>query len=110
MVQVDLGEFSQEAHDCNALEDCADPQVNPYPPASVLTVVTSSFEEENPAVADFLGKMSFPADMMNALLAWQDENKASPDETAVYFLTTQKDTWSGWLNDAAKENLAVLLQ
>lgn len=110
MVKVDLGEFDAAKHECNSKEDCADPQVNPYPPATVLTVVTATFSDDHPAVADFLGKLSFPADLMNGLLAWQDENNASPDEAAVYFLTTQKDMWSGWLNDAAKENLSALLQ
>ncbi|MEC9102295.1 MAG: glycine/betaine ABC transporter substrate-binding protein, partial [Pseudomonadota bacterium] len=32
------------------------------------------------------------------------------DEAAVYFLTTNKDIWADWLNDAAKEKLAALLK
>ncbi len=110
MVLVDMGEFDPEAHACNSREDCENPRVNPYPESTVLTVVTSDFAEAHPEVTEFLSHMSFTADQMNALLAWQDENTASPDETAVHFLTTYEDTWSGWLNDSARDKLSNLLQ
>ena len=110
MVQVDLGTFDQAKHDCNSKEDCADPQVNPYPASKVLTVVTTAFADSHPEVTDMLSKLSFTADQMNQLLAWQDENSASADETAAYFLTSNTDQWSAWLDDAARENLATILQ
>ena len=47
---------------------------------------------------------------MGTLLAWREENNASSDETAVYFLTNYKDVWKDWLDDAAREKLAPLLQ
>jgi glycine betaine/proline transport system substrate-binding protein len=46
---------------------------------------------------------------MSGLLAWQDENNASADEVAAYFLQNYQDVWSGWLNDEARANLASLL-
>jgi len=110
MTRVDVGEFDAEAHACNAKEDCADPKLSPFPAAKVLTVVTDSFSENNPEVTDMLAKMQFTNDQMNGVLAWQEENNASPDEAAVYFLTTYKDVWSNWLNDGAREKLAALIQ
>lgn len=110
MTRVDVGEFDAEAHKCNALEECPDPKLSPFPEAKVLTVVTDSFAEENPEVTDMLRNMQFTNEQMNGVLAWQEENNASPDEAAVHFLTTYKDVWSGWLNDAASGNLASILQ
>jgi glycine betaine/proline transport system substrate-binding protein len=46
---------------------------------------------------------------MSSLLAWQDENNASADEVAAYFLQNYQDVWSGWLNEEARANLANLL-
>ena len=110
MTAIQMGDFNADAHSCNAKEDCADPQLSPFPKAKVLTVVTDSFATENPAVTDMLSKMQFTNEQMNGVLAWQSENNASPDEAAVYYLTTYKDVWGTWLDDAAKEKLSALLQ
>ena len=53
--------------------------------------------------------MSIKTATMSSLLAWADENNASAEETAVHYLTTYQDEWSGWINDAAREKLAKLL-
>ena len=80
------------------------------PSSVVTTVVTDTFEASHPAEADLMRNLSFTNAMMNGLLAWQDKNKATGDEAAVYFLSTQQDIWSDWLNDAARDKLAALLQ
>ena len=54
--------------------------------------------------------LSFTNAMMNGLLAWQDAESATGDEAAVYFLSTQQDIWSSWINDSARSKLAALLQ
>jgi len=46
---------------------------------------------------------------MSALLAWMDENNATAEEAAVYFLSNNSDEWSRWLNDAATKRLANVL-
>ena len=38
-----------------------------------------------------------------------DENNASADEAAVYYLTNYQDQWSEWLSDDARQNLASVL-
>lgn len=91
MVMVDLGEFNQEIHDCNTNADCADPQVSPYPASRVLTVVTAEFAAANPPVTDLMRNLSFTNQQMGTILAWQEDNNASPDEAAVYFLTNYAD-------------------
>ncbi len=110
MVQVETAAHDPDAHICNGLEDCATPTLSAYPTANVVTAVTNTFSDENPQIAEFLSNMSFTNAQMGEVLAWQENNNASNEEAAVYFLTTFKDTWSGWINDAAKENLSALLQ
>jgi glycine betaine/proline transport system substrate-binding protein len=46
---------------------------------------------------------------MSSVLAWKDENNASAEEAAVYYLQNYKDQWSGWLSDEARQNLASIL-
>ncbi len=110
MVKVDVGPYVEEAHACNAKADCADPQKSDFPAAPVLTGVTSDFAERSPEVYELMTNVSFPNDVMSSVLAWQEENNASAEEAAVYFLTNNKDAWSGWLNDEAREKLAAILK
>lgn len=110
MVQVEMPPYDEEIHTCNGLEDCATPGLSAYPTSNVVTAVTTTFSEREPEVAEMLSKLSFTNAQMGEVLAWQESNNASYEEAAVYFLTNYKDTWSGWLNDAAKDNLSALLK
>ena len=110
MTLVDIGPHSPEGHACNSKQDCATPMVGAFPKSIVTTVVSDAFAAANPDVTDLMRNLSFTNAQMGEVLAWQEEKNASPDEAAVYFLTTYKDTWGGWLNDAAREKLAPLLQ
>ncbi|WP_281981851.1 ABC transporter substrate-binding protein [Thalassorhabdomicrobium marinisediminis] len=110
MVEVDLGEYDEETHTCNGLEDCPTPGVSAYPASNVVTAVTPSFVEREPEVAAMLEKLSFTNQQMGEVLAWQADNNASYEEAAVFFLSNYEEVWSDWINDEARENLSALLQ
>ncbi len=110
MTKVDLGPVKEDVHTRNQNQDAENPGVSDFPAAPVLTSVTTDFKGDNPAVAEFLSKMTFETATMSGILAWMDENNASAEEAAVYFLTNNTGTWRGWLNDSAEENLASVLQ
>lgn len=110
MVRVSLGEYDQAAHEANQNPDNPDPQVSEFPAALVLTSYTRDFAEREPEVAEMLQKMTFRTDTMSKVLAWKEENNASAEEAAVYFLTHYQDSWSSWLNDTARANLSALLK
>ncbi len=109
MVKVDLGEVKPEIHARNQNPDTDDPGVSDFPAAPVLTSVTTDFADREPAVAEFMSNVTFDVDTMNALLAWKNENSASADETAAYFIQNHADVWSEWLSDEARSNLSGLL-
>ncbi|MEM7473337.1 MAG: ABC transporter substrate-binding protein [Pseudomonadota bacterium] len=110
MVAVEMGDYDEATHNCNAAEDCTTPGMSSYPTADVVTAVTTDFSEREPEIAAMLQKMSFTNAQMGEVLAWQESENASYDEAAVYFLTTYKDTWGSWLNDEARGKLSALLQ
>ncbi|WP_083480506.1 ABC transporter substrate-binding protein [Jannaschia seosinensis] len=110
MSKVDLGEYNEEAHMCNADPDCEDVGMSSYPVGPVKTVVTTDFEENHPALTELLTNLTFTNDQMNEVLAWQEDNNASAEETAVYFLTNYSDVWQDWVNDAAREKLSIFIQ
>jgi glycine betaine/proline transport system substrate-binding protein len=109
MTRVDLGGVDMDVHANNQNPDAPNPGVSDFPAAPILTSVTSDLAEREPEIVAFLSNMEWETGTMSALLAWQADNKASAEETAVYFLRNYQDTWSAWLNDAARENLSALI-
>ena len=109
MTKVDLGEVKPEVHKRNQNADTDNPGVSDFPAAPVLTSVTSTFQEENAEVFELMQNMTFQTSNMSAVLAWKDENNASADEAAVYYLNNFKEQWSTWLSDEARANLSNIL-
>ena len=109
MTKVDLGPVKEDVHARNQNQNADNPGVSDFPAAPVLTSVTATFQKENPQVFELMQNMTFKTSNMSTVLAWKDENNASADEAAVYYLNNYKDQWSEWLNDEARENLASIL-
>lgn len=110
MVLVDLGAHVPEIHNCNSSKDCAEPGISAYPRAAVKTAATTTFQQREPEIAELMSNITFTNEQMNSILAWMEDNNASAEEGAVYFLTNNSDIWSGWLSDAAREKLSALLK
>lgn len=110
MTKVSIGDIDAQVHTANQNKENANPGVSDFPPAPVLTVATAALTEREPAVAALMGKVSFDVDLLSGLLAWKEENSASAEEAAVYFLTGNSDIWSQWIDDAAREKLAAFIK
>jgi glycine betaine/proline transport system substrate-binding protein len=110
MVAVDMGPFDAEAYQCVESKECTTPQKTALKTGKVITGVTSDLAKREPEILELMKNISFTNLEMSQLLAWQEANKASAEETAVYFITTQQDKWSAWLSDAAREKLNTLLK
>ena len=110
MTKVSIGDIDADVHSRNQNADNPDPGVSDFPPAPVLTVATAALTEREPDVAELMTNVSFDVDVLSTLLAWQQENSASAEEAAVYFLANYSDVWSQWVNDAARETLAAFIK
>ena len=110
MVRVDVGAHDPEAHACNSSAECATPKLSAYPEAKVTTAVSGTLVDREPEIVELMRNISFTNAQMGDVLAWQQDNNASYDEAAVYFLTNNTDVWGNWLNAEAKEKLSALLK
>jgi glycine betaine/proline transport system substrate-binding protein len=110
MTSVDLGDYDAEAFASMQNADAPNPKASAFPAAPVLTIVTKDFMTSHPDIAALMGNVTFKTDTMSQLLAWKQDNNASNEEAAVYFLKNNPDEWSTWINDAATAKLAPLLQ
>jgi glycine betaine/proline transport system substrate-binding protein len=110
MVAVDQGPHDAEVFNCAADPDCTTDGLSGWPVGPVKTVATNDFANREPEIAALMSNVSFTNAQMGDVLAWKEDNNASNDEAAVYFLTTYSDVWPAWLNDEARAKLSALLQ
>ncbi len=104
MVMVKLGGFNAEGHACNSKENCDKPYPGRYPPSRVVAATTKAFADSHAAESSFIGKLSIPNDVMNAVLAWGKDNQAEGNEMAGFFIQKYQSLWSSWLpGDVAKK-------
>ena len=106
MTRIDMGPVVEDVHLRNQNADTDNPGVSDFPAAPVVTAVTTDFQQTNPEIFALLENMTFNTSDMSAILAWMDENNASAEEAAVYYLSNYQDQWGSWLNDDARANLA----
>ncbi len=110
MVAVDMGApLNADIHACNQKPDCANPRVSPYPAAPVVTGATADFLKREPKAAALMSKVKFTTQELSTVLAWKQDNNASADEAAVYFLTNYKNVWSNWLDEGSRAKLSKIL-
>jgi len=110
MKKLSIGAIDVKVHTENQNKGTANPGVSDFPPAPVLTVVTSAFKKREPTIAKLMSNVSFDVDVMNGLLAWKKDKGASAEEAAVRFLNTQKSTWSSWVSDGARKKLSAIIK
>lgn len=110
LVKVDMGPVDEEIFAKVKNPHSSGITRTGFPPGKVVTAVTRNFSKDHPELAEFLSQMTFKNETMNEILRWMEENNATGEEGAVYFLTNYQDVWSDWLNKDATDNLQTMLQ
>ncbi|WP_299437835.1 ABC transporter substrate-binding protein [uncultured Rhodospira sp.] len=109
MVMIGGMEHDPETWDCVTQRDCADPRPNMYPSSDVLTVATTRFAESAPEAYGFVESVTVPNDVINAVLAWQEDSQATAEGAAVHFLQEYPDVWTGWVPADVAEKVKAAL-
>ena len=107
-LSFDVPHDNDEWNSCTSQEDCADPQKNSWVVSSVYTVVTDRFKKEAGIGMDYIVKRALPNNTINALLAWKDDNQATGEDAAMYFLKNYSE-WHNWVDSSAKAKIEAAL-
>lgn len=99
MTKLGFGvEYNKSEWDaCTAVADCAAPKVNSYPTADVYTVVTKEFADKAGVAMNYVKTREWDNQTVSKVLAWMDENQATNEDAAKYFLETFPDLWTAWV-------------
>lgn len=101
IVQLDEPAYDEAAWE--ALSAMSQDDVKPGTPATawpltkVSIAVNTEFQEEAPAIVEFLGKYNFVSDTISKALAYMQDNSASAQEAAIDWMKNNEETWSGWV-------------
>ncbi len=68
-----------------------------YPSNNVNVAVNAEFASRNPELVEFLTSYNTQSAQHNAVLAYMEENGASPEEAAIYYLKEYEDWWTKWV-------------
>lgn len=101
LVKLDwgVGFAGQENWNCITKPDCPNPQPSSWTESFVRTIFTDEYNQKvSPEIKDYFASRVIPGDVMNGLLLYMDNNQATPDEVAEYFIDTNKDMVNNWLN------------
>jgi glycine betaine/proline transport system substrate-binding protein len=109
MVMIEMAPHDAASYDCLADPACASPTPNSYRAAEVNMIYTKAFAEREPEAAAFLDSVSFTNDVMNAVLAWQEDNGAEASQAAGYFAVTYPEVWKAWVTPEAAEKVTAAL-
>lgn len=94
-------------NNCIALaeQDCADPQPSAWTKSEVFSVVTDNFMTVGGPAASYITARVYPGDEMNAMLVYMNENQASGEDAAWYFLENHEDIWTQWVSPEVAEKV-----
>lgn len=109
LVRLGMPDSDREKFTCLTDANCADPQITGWAAGEVAVAVVSKFKDQAPAVAEFLSKMQVPNDQISTVLAWGDDNGATPEEVAVHFLKEHEAIWSAWVPAEVAEKVKASL-
>lgn len=97
LVRLQTPAFDKAKFTCLTDANCADPQVTGWAVGEVAVAAVTSLKEKAPDVAEFLSKLQVPNKEISDVLAWGDDNSATPDEVAVHFLKEYQPIWTAWV-------------
>jgi len=89
MYQIEEPPYDEEIW--NTTRGCA------YPSNNVNVAVNAEWAGRNPEAVEFLDNFTTETVQHNAVLAYMQENGATTDEAAMFFLREYEDWWTKWV-------------
>lgn len=109
LVKLQMPAYDADRFNCLTDKNCVDPKVSGWKAGEVVVAVVTELRDKAPAVAAFLGKLQVPNATINKVLAWGDDNSASPEDVATRFLETEEAVWTAWVPDDVAERVKATL-
>jgi glycine betaine/proline transport system substrate-binding protein len=80
-----------------------------FAPVRVTIAVHKDILEKAPEVVEFLKKYKTTSSLVNEALAYMQENEASAEDAAVWFLKEHEEIWTKWVSEEVAEKIKAEL-
>ena len=109
LVRLEMPPYDAEKFRCLTDSNCENPQVSGWAVGEVAVAVVTELRDKAPNVADFLSRLQVPNAEISAVLAWGDDNKASPEEVAAHFFSNYEEIWTKWVPEGVAAKVRASL-
>lgn len=76
-----------------------------FPPNDVVIAVHKDLPDQASDVVDFLSNYETNSELTEEALKYMDENAASPEEAAAWWMEEHEDLWTSWVDDDIAEKV-----
>ena len=90
-------------------KECADPKPTSWTKSVVETVVTDNFMNNSGVASDFIKNRTYPGEIMNQMLVFMTDQKATGKDAAFEFLQKHENVWGKWVSDEAAKKIKASL-
>lgn len=84
-------------HECLSVEDCDNPQRTTWIASKVNTVVATKFADKHSDLMAYFNKRSYSSAQVGPIIVYMDENQATGEDAAYYFLKNNEALWTSWV-------------
>ena len=90
-------------------KECANPKPTSWTKSVVETVVTDNFMNNSVVASDFIKNRTYPGEIMNQMLVFMTDQKATGKDAAFEFLQKHEDVWKKWVSEDAATKIKASL-
>src|SRR5699024_4834956 len=92
-----------------AEEVCYENCLSAFPPNDVVVGVHKDVREQAADVVEFIEKYETSSELTEDALKYMDENDASSDEAAIWWMNENEDIWTQWVSDEVADKVKEAL-
>lgn len=109
LVKLELPPFDQAAYTCMTDPKCENPVATEFKSNQVVTGLNADFATQAPQLKAFFTKLNVPDAAIDDTLGWLENEKAEPEDAALYFLRKYPDVWQKWVPTDVAERVQARL-
>lgn len=104
--KYDLTLLEEEPYDEETWEENSGTE---FPPNDVVVGVHKDMPEQAPDVVEFLENYETSSELTEEALEYMEENDASSDEAAIWWMNEHEDIWTPWVSDEVADKVKEAL-
>ena len=80
-----------------------------FPPNDVVVAVHKDLPDQAPELVDFLSNYETSSELTEEALVYMNENDATPEEAAIWWMNEHEDIWTSWIPEDIAEAVKASL-